>query len=275
LDAAPLLRTRLLTAALLIPVVVGAIWIGEYAFFALIVLLLSLAEVEFSQLGRAIGYRPAVGFGLALVWVLLLDARLPGLGLAGPGIAFVLLGSLSWQIAHREGSPVGDWSVAIASGLYLGVCGSCLLRLRDLSPDGLWWTFTVVPSIMAADSGAYFVGKAWGRRKLAPTLSPGKTWEGYLAGIATGGALTCFLGWLWPRVSGLDMRLSPLHGLAVGLIVATIAPLGDLAVSMIKRSASAKDSGSIIPGHGGALDRVDSVLWAAVLGYYYVLWFVI
>jgi phosphatidate cytidylyltransferase len=268
-----LLRTRLLTAAFLIPVVVGAIWVGEYAFFVLVALLLTLAEVEFCQLARTIGYRPAPGIGIALVWVLLLDARLPELGLAGPGAAFILLGSLAWQMGHREGSPVASWSLAIAGGLYLGICGACLIRLRDLRPDGLWWTLTLVPSIMVADSGAYFVGTAWGRRRLAPALSPGKTWEGYLAGIVIGGAFTWLLGWAWPRITGLDMRVTGWHGLLAGLVIATIAPFGDLAVSMIKRRANAKDSGHIIPGHGGALDRVDSVLWAAVLGYYYVVWF--
>jgi phosphatidate cytidylyltransferase len=126
---------------------------------------------------------------------------------------------------------------------------------------------------MIADSGAYFVGRAWGRRKLAPTLSPGKTWEGYLAGIVTGGLLTWLLATLWPKVAGVQTTLSGTHGLILGVVVAVVAPLGDLAVSMIKRSVDVKDSSSIIPGHGGALDRVDSVLWAAVIGYYYVIWF--
>lgn len=269
-----MLRTRLLTAALLIPVVAVAIWFGGLGFLALVALLLTLAQVEFWQLVRRGGYHPALGFGVLLLWVLLLDARFPDWSLAGPGVAFALLGSLAWQMMHRDGSPVADWSLTVAGGLYLGVCGSCLIKLRDLSPDGVWWTLTAIPSIMLADSGAYFVGKAWGRHKLAPTLSPGKTWEGYLAGVLCGGLFTWALGILWPLVAGMEMSLIGLHGLIVGLVIASIAPLGDLAVSMIKRSVNAKDSGNIVPGHGGALDRVDSVLWAAVIGYYYVAYFV-
>jgi phosphatidate cytidylyltransferase len=145
--------------------------------------------------------------------------------------------------------------------------------MRDIAPDGLWWTVTAIPSIMLADSAAYFVGRAWGRRKLAPALSPGKTWEGYLAGVGIGTALTSSLGALWRWVSGGATTLNAVHGLVLGLVIAVVAPLGDLGVSMMKRSVRAKDSGTIIPGHGGALDRVDSVLWAAVIGYYYVVWF--
>jgi len=270
--ATSLLRTRLLTASLLVPVVAAAIWFGGIGFLVLVVLLLTLAEVEFCQLVRRAGFLPAVGFGLLLLWLLLVDAQFPGWGLSGPGIAAVLLASLAWQLLHRERSPVADWSLTIAGGLYLGVCGSYLIKLRGISPDGVWWALTAIPSIMLADSGAYFVGKTWGRRKLAPTLSPGKTWEGYLAGIVSGGFLTYLLAMAWTRVAGTEIRVSALHGLTLGLIIATVAPLGDLAVSMIKRSVNAKDSGNIIPGHGGALDRVDSVLWAAVIGYYYVIW---
>ena len=147
-----------------------------------------------------------------------------------------------------------------------------MIRLRGL-PDGFWWTLTVLFTIMTADSGAYFVGRAWGRHKLTPTLSPGKTWEGYLGGVISGGLLGALAITLWSTHAGWRIP-SSVHGLILGLLIATIAPLGDLAVSMIKRQVGAKDSGNIIPGHGGALDRLDSVLWTAVIGYYYVLWFV-
>jgi phosphatidate cytidylyltransferase len=133
---------------------------------------------------------------------------------------------------------------------------------------------TVVPAIMLADSGAYFVGQAWGQRKLAPALSPGKTWEGYLAGVITGAVLTSLLASLWRVGAGDGTTLSAVHGLILGGLIAIVAPLGDLAVSMIKRHVGAKDSSDLIPGHGGALDRVDSIVWAAVIGYYYLQWFV-
>jgi phosphatidate cytidylyltransferase len=131
-----------------------------------------------------------------------------------------------------------------------------------------------VGAIVIADSAAYFVGKAWGRRKLAPTLSPGKTWEGYIAGVICGSLMTALLTALLHTWVGTGIAPNGVHGLILGLVVSVIAPLGDLVVSMIKRDAGVKDSGSILPGHGGALDRMDSILWAAVLGYYYVSFFV-
>jgi len=266
------LRTRLLTAGVLIPVVVCCIYWGGPLFLALVALMLTLAEVEFCGLMVRDGFRPVPAFGVGLVWLFLLDAQFPTLSLLQPGLALILLVSLAWQLFHRQGSPVADWSLTVTGGLYLGLCGACMVRLRGLQPDGRWWTLTVIPAIMLADTGAYFVGRAWGRRKLAPALSPGKTWEGYLAGVVTGGLVTALLASLWPTGGGISVN--GLHGLILGLLIAIFAPLGDLAISMIKRHVGVKDSGNIIPGHGGALDRVDSILWAAVIGYYYVLWFV-
>lgn len=263
-----MLRTRVLTAAVLIPIAFSCIYLGALPFLALVSLLLTLAEIEFCQLVARDGFRPALAFGIGLVWLLLADAQL-GLELLQPGLALILLGSLAWQLFHRQGSPVVDWALTVTGGLYLGLCGACMIGLRGL-PDGLWWSLTVIPAVMIADTGAYFVGRAWGRHKLAPTLSPGKTWEGYLAGVVIGGVLTALLASLWHAQAGTATAVGGVHGLILGILVATFAPLGDLAVSMIKRQAGAKDSGSIIPGHGGALDRMDSILWAAVIGYYYV-----
>jgi len=267
------LRTRLLTAAVLIPIVVYLIYLGALPFLALVATLLTLAEIEFCYLMARDGFRPLLVFGIGLVWLFLADAQFPTLGLLRPGLALILLGSLAWQLFHCQGSPVADWALTVTSGLYLGLCGACLVGLRSLRPDGLWWTLTVVPAIMFADTGAYFVGRAWGRHKLAPTLSPGKTWEGYVAGVVSGGLITALLASLWRIGAGTESAINSMHGLILGLLVATFAPLGDLAISMIKRQVGVKDTGSIIPGHGGALDRMDSILWAAVIGYYYVLWF--
>ena len=239
-------------------------------FLALVAFLLTLAEIEFCRLVGRAGFRPALAFGLAMVWLFLLDAQFPAVMLQQPGVALILLGSLGWQLFHRDGSPVANWSLTVTGGLYLGVCGSCLIRLRAMQPDGLWWTLTVIPAIMSADASAYFIGRMWGRHKLAPALSPGKTWEGYIAGVVFGGLVTALLASIWSLKVGAGTTVSGVHGLTVGLLIAIFAPLGDLAVSMFKRRARVKDSSNLFPGHGGALDRVDSILWAAVIGYYYV-----
>ena len=271
-----MLRTRLLTAFVLVPIAGYLIYIGGLPFLALVTMLMTLAEIEFCRLVSSDGFCPASAFGIGLLWLFLLDAYFPSLGVLLPGMALIVMVSLAWQLFHRQGSPVADWSLTVSGGLYLGLCSACLIKLRFLFPngDGLWWTLTVLPSIMIADSGAYFVGRLLGRHKLAPTLSPGKTWEGYIAGVIIGGLATALLASLWTIWAGAGTSVNGLHGLILGLLIAVFAPLGDLSISMIKRQVGAKDSGRIIPGHGGALDRVDSVLWAAVLGYYYVLWFV-
>jgi phosphatidate cytidylyltransferase len=264
------LRTRLLSAAVLIPIAGCCIYLGGLPFLALVLSLLTLANIEFCHLVASDGFRPTLAFGLGMVWLFLLDAQFSTLGLLRPGMALFLLGSLAWQLFHRQGSPVADWALTMTGGLYLGLCGACLIGLRCMQPDGLWWTLTVVPAIMLADTGAYLVGRVWGRHQLAPALSPGKTWEGYAAGVIASGPLTALLASLWRVRVGAGAAFSGVHGLILGLLIAILAPLGDLAVSMMKRQAGVKDSGHVIPGHGGALDRVDSILWAAVIGYYYV-----
>ncbi len=269
-----MLRTRVLTAIILVPIVIYCVYVGEAVFLALMVLLLTVAEFEFVRMMTHVDFHPTLFFGLGFVWLFLADAYRPDLALLQPGMTLLVLGSLTWQLFHRQGSPVADWALTVVGGLYLGLCGACLIELRSL-PDGMWWTLTAIPSVMFADTGAYFIGGAWGRRKLAPALSPGKTWEGYLSGIVIGGLLTGLLAWLWQYNAGPGTEIGVGHGLTLGVLIATLAPLGDLAVSMIKRRANVKDSGNIIPGHGGALDRVDSILWAAVIGYYYVLFVVI
>lgn len=261
--------TRTITALILTPIVIYCIYLGGWPFLALVLLLLTLAELEFCQLMGRDGFRPMRLFGVSIVWLCLADAKLASPDLLRAGILLAALGSLTCQLWHRQGSPTADWALTVSSGLYVGLCGARLVSLRDLE-SGLLWTLTVVLSIALADSGAYLFGRKWGKRKLWPSLSPGKTWEGYLAGIISGGVGTAFLAQALYLRMGMTSSLNARYGLGLGILIATLAPLGDLAVSMIKRQVGAKDSGKLFPGHGGALDRVDSVLWAAVIGYYYV-----
>lgn len=269
-----MLRTRLLTAIVLIPIVIWLIYLGDLPFLALVASLTTLAEIEFCLLVARHGLRPIYAFGVALVWLFLLDAYVPAWQLLRPGIAGVLCCSLVWQVVRHKHLRVSDWTGAIASGIYLGLYASHLIELRGLPTDGLWWILVAVPVILLTDSAAYFVGSAWGKHKLAPSVSPGKTWEGYGGGIVIGSLAGAFFAWLWAFRAGGGSTLTAPHGLALGLLISTLAPIGDLTVSLIKREAGVDDSGRLLPGHGGALDRLDSVLWSAVIGYYYVTWFV-
>jgi phosphatidate cytidylyltransferase len=134
-------------------------------------------------------------------------------------------------------------------------------------PDGKWWFLLVLPAVWIADSGAYWIGSRWGRRKLSPRLSPGKTWEGYAGGVVAGALGGAGLAAVWGMVAP---SITLWAGAGIGFILAVLTPLGDLGESMIKRQAGAKDSSNIIPGHGGVMDRIDSWIWAGVIGYYLV-----
>jgi phosphatidate cytidylyltransferase len=135
------------------------------------------------------------------------------------------------------------------------------------------WTLMVLGSVWMADSGAYLIGRKIGRHKMTPRLSPKKSWEGYLAGIFFGVAGGALLAALWGVWQGPDTTISPIDGALLGLALSVLTILGDLGESMIKRQVGIKDSSHLLPGHGGAFDRIDSWLWAGVLGFYLIAWF--
>jgi phosphatidate cytidylyltransferase len=136
------LRTRVITAVILLPIVIGLNYLGGLPFLAMVTLLLSLAEVEFCRLAAKGGFHPTLAFGLGMVWLFLLDAQFPSQGLSRPGLALILLASLAWQLCHRQGLPVVDWALTVAGGLYLGVCGASMIGLRSIDDKGWWFLLT-------------------------------------------------------------------------------------------------------------------------------------
>ncbi len=264
-----MLRTRVLSALVLVPVVGLAVWLGGWWLFGVLVLVAGMAGYECSRLMHRGGHSPSTPLVLLIVGVFLLDAQLPWIGIASVGVVWILLLSISWQLFRpRLASPTVDWALTIAGGLYVGLLTSYMIRLRSL-PDGLAWTAFALLVTWASDSGAYFVGRAIGRHSLCRRLSPGKTWEGIGGGLLAGllgGAVVGAWCMTWLGAVGL------FHGLVAGLLVAVVCPFGDLAVSMMKREVQAKDSGHLIPGHGGVLDRIDSLMFVAVIVYYYAIW---
>lgn len=257
------MKTRVLSAAALLPLAIGLIWLGDWPYVLAIALIMSGAAFEFNRLMRLGGYQPPLFFAILLILVLLVDAIAPHLNELRPAISFILVGSLTWQLSHRRGQPVADWAFAVTSGLYLGIAGEHFLLLRQL-PAGERWLLLTLTGTWLADSGAYFVGSRLGRHKMTPTLSPKKSWEGLIGGVVVGGLLNGLVALLF--------GLPYIHGAMLGLLGATIGTLGDLSISMIKRQVGAKDSGHLIPGHGGVLDRLDSLLFAVITGYYYITW---
>jgi phosphatidate cytidylyltransferase len=164
-----------------------------------------------------------------------------------------------------------DFAVSVGGLAYVGWVGAYLIDLRQLANGG-WWVMYVLPCVWLADSGAYLLGAAYGKHRMSPRLSPKKTWEGYAAGAFTSLLTGGFLAYAYSTWGPLNLPIGA--GALFGLMVGLLTPLGDLGESMLKRQAGLKDSGKIIPGHGGAFDRIDSWIWAAVMGYYFINWFV-
>ena len=257
---------RSLSAVILIPVVAGATYAGGVWFFATIALVAGVAGYEFFQMMKLGGYKPSYFWGLILIWLLLADARSPAWQLARPALTGVMVMSLSWQLFKKATTaPTVDWALTIAGALYLGGMAGHFISLRD-APRGLEWTALVLLATWATDTGAYVIGLSLGRHKFFPRLSPKKTWEGTIGGWLCGVAVTLLVG--------LYIGLGFVHGLVLGAITCALLPLGDLAVSMMKRQVGVKDTSGLIPGHGGMLDRIDSLLFAVVVVYYYARWIV-
>ncbi len=255
------LRTRVISAVVLGFVAVLTGLTGGLWFAGLVLLFTAAADFELVSLMRASGFAPPLAFSFGAVLLAFAAVRFPLPAPLLPALfTALLLGSLAWQMRHRAGKPIADWAVTLAGGAYLGWTSAHLTAVREL-PNGVWWLAIAIGTTWLADTGAYFVGHRFGRRQLAPSLSPRKTWEGYV-----GGVVAAVLGGV---IIGLVSPLGVVHGTAAGFLVGALGTLGDLAESMFKRQAGAKDSGHLIPGHGGAFDRIDSLLWAGVVVYYY------
>ena len=277
-----MLAKRVLVVVILLPIGLALIYLGGWAYTGMVALILGLAAWEYARLFRAGGYQTAT-YLIVAASVLLPLARgwvafsLDGLILGG----FVLVSMAYHVFAYERGrdQAATDFAITIAGGVYLGFVGSYLVSLRNL-PEGLWWVLLALPSVWLADSGAYFIGRSFGRHKMSKRVSPKKSWEGYFGGIVVGIIGTALLAMLWQYLAGqwpakLESAtlITPLNGAVLGLILSVFTVLGDLGESMIKRQVGVKDSGSLLPGHGGVFDRIDSWLWAGIISYFVIYYF--
>ncbi len=256
------LGPRLLTAAVGLPLAVLVVRAGGVALAAAVVALAVGASFEYRGLARAAGYRPSLVVTAAAV-------AYPALAATGrwtwawtAALMVVVVAALAALVHDRRGDAIGNAAVDVFGALYVGALPAYLVLARaDL---GVAAALSLLAIIWANDSAAYLIGVSWGRRKLAPAISPGKSVEGLVAGMAA----ALVVGIVVARLIGRP----PAAWALLAVAVAAAAVVGDLWESAMKRAAGLKDSGALLPGHGGLLDRFDAVLMGVPVGYYVWRW---
>ena len=262
---------RVVTAAVLIPVLALVVWVGSLWLSALAAALAVLGALEFCRMARE--WEKCPDAPVAVVWSLALVTAGHALsgGLTGELTVKVVVGAaslsyLAWQVRFaRAHVSLAAWVVTAAAALYTGGLLAHAPLLRGLE-QGREWVFLAVGVTFAADTSAFLVGRSLGSRPLAPRVSPGKTWEGAVGGFLAAIGASAASAFLFD----LDVTLAA--ALLLGALMGVVGQLGDLVESRLKRAARVKDSGWLIPGHGGVLDRLDSIVFNLVLVYYFVLW---
>jgi phosphatidate cytidylyltransferase len=254
--------SRIVVAVVGLPVVLYLVWLGGVWLFALAALASGLALHELFGIARPL--RPLVLAGYTGALLALLGAWLGGPGwMTGGFLTTLALAFLLKGISQTRQSVTVAVGVTVLGAGWVGLGLAHIILLRAIAPadNGRLAIFTVILAVFASDTAAYIAGRLVGRHRLAPTISPGKTWEGLFAGTLIAVLVPFFALY---RTDFLDVPRS----LVLGAVIAVAAPLGDLFESAVKRDLQVKDSGRLLAGHGGVLDRVDALLFAAVASYY-------
>ncbi|MEK7390123.1 MAG: phosphatidate cytidylyltransferase [Elusimicrobiota bacterium] len=255
-----MLLPRVLTALVGIPLLLSLVHAGGMAYSLLIVAVAALCAYEYALILK-IGGRPVQG-----VSVVLIAATLAGCASIGAALAPALaLGTVLVMLIEMfsKAHSLDRVALTLFGALFAGWLPAHLALIRGIRPHGESFMYLTFASVWAMDTAAYAAGRAFGKRPLAPILSPKKTWEGAGAGLAAA-LLVCLVFQKYP----LRDVLTPWQALAIGLVIAVSGQLSDLAESLVKRDAGVKESGLLLPGHGGVLDRFDSFIFCAPAVYY-------
>jgi phosphatidate cytidylyltransferase len=256
--------SRVLVAVAALPVVLGLVWLGGWWLFGLVTVGALIALHEFYGMARPL--RPLVPAGYAAGVLALAGAHVGGIQwmVAGFLSVFVLTFVLNGVAETRAPATVAIGATVLGAA-WVGFGLGHLLLLRDIPRHARLVCFVVLLAVFAADTVAYFVGRLVGRHKLAPVLSPGKTWEGFVAGSAAAIFVT-FVGFYQDRHHFLVVW----QAVVLGVVIATSEAIGDLFESALKRDLQVKDTGRLLGGHGGVLDRIDSLLFAIPAAFYLI-----
>jgi phosphatidate cytidylyltransferase len=267
-----MLKQRVITTIIALPVLMAAVWFSkpDYGFpdFTILAAVAGLlAAIEFYRLSGVSKVMPLYIVGLVLILLFIIcphftfNLNLPFISvLFTAAVALPLI--ILLLLPNKEGV-FQHWAWTLGGILYLGWLIYLLVSLRlDAGRD---WLLLAFLATFGSDTSAYFVGKAIGRHKLAPRISPGKTWEGTAAGLF-GAVIVCLL---FTLNTPFQLPLGYGQAILLGVLVSVFGQIGDLVESLLKRNFGVKDSGNLMPGHGGLLDRLDSVLFAGMVVYLY------
>jgi phosphatidate cytidylyltransferase len=250
------LRLRMMSAAFMAPIVLIAVYVGGFLFDAIATAAVTIGLYEWIRLVSPKALDRLMGIGCAILVAVMGAGSLFSVQLAAALGTIGMFALLAFALREKAESPV--W---IALGIpYMGASGLALLALRSVPENGRGFLFFLLAVVWATDIGAYITGSIIGGKKLAPSISPGKTWAGLFGGIAS----AVVFGFLAAAAFG---AWQPAVALILSPLLAVVAQIGDLFESFMKRRAGVKESGDLIPGHGGVLDRIDGLVFAAVFAF--------
>ena len=269
-----MLKYRVITGVVGVPLVILAIWFGDpWPWFTLLIAAAALAGTyEFYKMANFDRREPLLYLGLLCSLALVLSPHYRSPDVLPIVITATILISLIWLLCRpsKEGA-FRNWAWTIVGALYVGWMLSHWLSLRGLE-DGRNLVYLAILTTFANDTGAYFIGRARGKRKLAPAISEGKTWEGAIGGLICAILGAMVIATVLNLISPFAFRYWQI--ILLGFFVSLFAQLGDLVESLLKRNMGLKESGNLLPGHGGILDRFDSLIFVGAVVYYYVIWVV-
>jgi len=268
-----MLRQRALSALIFVPLFLGLAWLGGIAFNLFLLLILAFAGFEYSRMLQNSGYKVTYLLVIIAISVLVLLRMVSAVWVEPLAwtVILVLLGFYSlWQYEHGDEKAFISLGLQVFGVFFIGVLGAYGISLNQSQPHGNLWLLVTIALVWLVDAGSYLIGSRFGKRNVAPRLSPKKTLEGLIGGTLVGLLSGVLIGWILRKpLPALGM----LNGAGLGLILGPVAFFGDTLMSLIKRTLAVKDTGSLIPGHGGVLDRLDSMLWAMAVGYYFFMFF--
>ncbi len=268
-----MLKQRALSALVFVPLFLGIALIGGVFFDIFLGLILAFAGHEYAGMLKSNGHQVSsilvIGSIIAVVLLRMFCNASTEL-LVLPAILAVFGFFALWKYEHGDQQALQSMVFQLFGVCYIGLLGAYGITLNHIGANGNLWELVSIALVWLVDAGAYFIGTRFGKRHVLPRLSPKKTCEGFVGGILVGAVSGLLIGLI---LNGVLPELGPLKGVLLGLIMGLVAFFGDALMSLLKRTVGVKDAGKLLPGHGGVLDRLDSMLWAMVVATYFVMLF--